>query len=107
MPFAKYKFIIMIWSSGSMRSSTGIPPSPPSRPSRCWRGGLLTYVDAPLVRASVHGRTCLLDEADKAPTEVKVLLKTLVADGELLLSDGRLLTDRRSPSAPVTSLESM
>ena len=70
-------------------------------------GGLLTYVDAPLVRASVHGRACLLDEADKAPTEVKVLLKTLVADGELLLPDGRLLTDRRSPSAPVTSLESM
>jgi len=49
------------------------------------------YEDAPLVRAAVHGRVCVLDEADKAPVEVVVLLKALVEDGELLLGDGRTL----------------
>ncbi|KAH8082884.1 hypothetical protein JL720_8392 [Aureococcus anophagefferens] len=57
-------------------------------------GGALRYVDAPLVRAAVEGRACVLDEADKAPTEVTVLLKALVADGELALPDGRVLTTR-------------
>ena len=53
--------------------------------------GKLVYEDAPLVRAAVHGRVCVLDEADKAPVEVVVLLKALVGDGELLLGDGRTL----------------
>ena len=43
------------------------------------------------MRAAVHGRVCVLDEADKAPVEVVVLLKALVEDGELLLGDGRTL----------------
>lgn len=34
----------------------------------------------------------VLDEADKAPIEVVVILKALVEDGELLLGDGRRLT---------------
>ena len=31
----------------------------------------------------------MVDEADKAPTHVTAVLKTLVEDGEMLLSDGR------------------
>lgn len=54
-------------------------------------GGVLRHEDAPLVRAALHGRVCVLDEADKAPTEVTVLLKALVADGVLPLPDGRVL----------------
>ena len=53
--------------------------------------GILRHEDAPLVRAALHGRVCVLDEADKAPTEVTVLLKALVADGVLPLPDGRIL----------------
>lgn len=53
--------------------------------------GRLQYEDAPLVRAAKHGRVCVLDEADKAPIEVVVILKALVEDGELLLGDGRRL----------------
>ena len=56
------------------------------------------------MRAVVLCRASLLDEADKAPTEVTVLL---VADRELLLLDGRLLTDRRSPSAPIGVLQTV
>eukprot|EP00929_Paragymnodinium_shiwhaense_P058805 TRINITY_DN29464_c0_g1_i1.p2 TRINITY_DN29464_c0_g1~~TRINITY_DN29464_c0_g1_i1.p2 ORF type:complete len:704 (+),score=153.80 TRINITY_DN29464_c0_g1_i1:2401-4512(+) len=53
--------------------------------------GRLRYEDAPLVRAAKYGRVCVLDEADKAPTEVVVILKALIEDGELLLADGRRL----------------
>ena len=53
--------------------------------------GTLAYEDAPLVRAATHGRVCVLDEADKAPVEVVVVLKALVEDGELVLGDGRTL----------------
>ncbi|CAJ1427783.1 unnamed protein product [Effrenium voratum] len=60
--------------------------------------GRLNYEDAPLVRAAKYGRVCVLDEADKAPTEVVVILKALVEDGELLLGDGRRLC--RSAKTP-------
>lgn len=53
--------------------------------------GHLRYEDAPLVRAAKYGRVCVLDEADKAPIEVVVILKALVEDGELVLADGRRL----------------
>ncbi len=36
-----------------------------------------------------EGRTLVVDEADKAPLEVVIILKGLVEDGEMLLSDGR------------------
>lgn len=36
-----------------------------------------------------EGRVLVVDEADKAPIEVTVVLKGLVEDGEMLLSDGR------------------
>ncbi|CAE8651495.1 unnamed protein product, partial [Polarella glacialis] len=51
--------------------------------------GRLRFDDAPLVRAVRFGRVCVLDEADKAPTEVMVVLRALVEDGELALGDGR------------------
>eukprot|EP00927_Polykrikos_kofoidii_P015773 TRINITY_DN17055_c0_g1_i1.p1 TRINITY_DN17055_c0_g1~~TRINITY_DN17055_c0_g1_i1.p1 ORF type:complete len:2144 (+),score=329.32 TRINITY_DN17055_c0_g1_i1:237-6668(+) len=53
--------------------------------------GRLVYEDSPLVRAARHGRVLVLDEADKAPLEVVVVLKSLVEDGQLALSDGRRL----------------
>ena len=59
----------------------------------------MRHVDAPLVRAALRGRVCVLDEADKAPTEVTVLLKSLVADGELALADGRVLRVGREGGA--------
>jgi MoxR-like ATPase len=55
--------------------------------------GKVIYVDSPLVRAAIHGRILLLDECDKAPLEVVCILKGLIEDGQLLLSDGRRLID--------------
>lgn len=37
----------------------------------------------------IHGRVLVIDEFDKAPTEVVVVLKALLEDGEILLADGR------------------
>jgi hypothetical protein len=37
----------------------------------------------------INGRILLIDEFDKAPTEVVVVLKALLEDGEILLADGR------------------
>lgn len=54
-------------------------------------GGRVVYEDAPLVRAATLGRVAVLDEADKAPLEAVVALRSLLADGELLLGDGTLL----------------
>ena len=53
------------------------------------RDGKVVWEDSPLVKAVTHGRTLVLDEADKAPTEVVCVLKGLLEDGELLLADGR------------------
>lgn len=52
-------------------------------------GGVLVWEDSPLVRAMKFGRVLMIDEADKAPTEVVVVLKALLADGDILLADGR------------------
>ena len=51
--------------------------------------GKLEWVDSPLVNAVKYGRVAVIDEADKAPTETVVVLKSLVEDGSMLLSDGR------------------
>ena len=51
--------------------------------------GLLKYEDSPLVRAVREGSILVVDEADKAPTHVTAVLKTLIEDGEMVLSDGR------------------
>jgi MoxR-like ATPase len=53
--------------------------------------GKIVYNDSPLIKAAKHGRILVLDEADKAPTEVVALLKGLIEDGQLSLPDGRIL----------------
>ncbi|PKU36083.1 von willebrand factor a domain-containing protein 8 [Limosa lapponica baueri] len=53
------------------------------------KDGLIIYEDSPLVKAVKFGHILVIDEADKAPTNVTCILKTLVESGEMVLSDGR------------------
>ncbi|CAL7944841.1 unnamed protein product [Xylocopa violacea] len=53
------------------------------------RDGKVVYEDSPLVQAVKLGHVLVVDEADKAPTHVTCILKTLVESGEMVLSDGR------------------
>lgn len=53
------------------------------------RDGRIFYDDSALVRSVKLGRTLVIDEADKAPLEVVAVLKGLVQDGQMVLSDGR------------------
>ncbi|KFB42502.1 AGAP000545-PA-like protein [Anopheles sinensis] len=53
------------------------------------RDGRIQYEDSPLVKAVKAGHVLVVDEADKAPIHVTCILKTLVENGEMLLSDGR------------------
>ncbi|XP_077584586.1 von Willebrand factor A domain-containing protein 8 [Stigmatopora nigra] len=53
------------------------------------RDGVITYEDSPLVKAVKMGHILVIDEADKAPTNVTCVLKTLVESGEMILADGR------------------
>uniref|UniRef100_A0A8D3AHV4 von Willebrand factor A domain-containing protein 8 n=1 Tax=Scophthalmus maximus TaxID=52904 RepID=A0A8D3AHV4_SCOMX len=53
------------------------------------RDGIITYEDSPLVKAVKLGHILVIDEADKAPTNVTCILKTLVESGEMILADGR------------------
>uniref|UniRef100_A0A8C8VIT8 von Willebrand factor A domain-containing protein 8 n=2 Tax=Pelusios castaneus TaxID=367368 RepID=A0A8C8VIT8_9SAUR len=55
------------------------------------KDGHITYEDSPLVKAVKLGHILVIDEADKAPTNVTCILKTLVESGEMILSDGRRL----------------
>ncbi|XP_032888798.1 von Willebrand factor A domain-containing protein 8 [Amblyraja radiata] len=59
--------------------------------------GVIMYEDSPLVKAVKNGHILLIDEADKAPTNVTCILKTLVESGEMILSDGRrIVVDQAS-----------
>ncbi|RZC39738.1 von Willebrand factor A domain-containing protein 8 [Asbolus verrucosus] len=53
------------------------------------KDGRLIHEDSPLVKAVKHGHVLVVDEADKAPTHVTCILKTLVESGQMILSDGR------------------
>uniref|UniRef100_A0A4W3H4Q1 von Willebrand factor A domain-containing protein 8 n=1 Tax=Callorhinchus milii TaxID=7868 RepID=A0A4W3H4Q1_CALMI len=53
------------------------------------QGGVIAYEDSPLVKAVKSGHILVIDEADKAPTNVTCILKTLVESGEMILADGR------------------
>ncbi|XP_060050736.1 von Willebrand factor A domain-containing protein 8 isoform X2 [Erinaceus europaeus] len=53
------------------------------------KDGLIVYEDSPLVKAVKLGHILVVDEADKAPTNVTCILKTLVESGEMILADGR------------------
>ena len=61
-------------------------------------GGVLTWKDSPLLIAAREGLCLMLDEADKAPLEVVILLKSLVEDGYLMLSDGRKISRNCKPN---------
>lgn len=53
------------------------------------RDGIIIYEDSPLVKAVKMGHILVIDEADKAPTNVTCILKALVESGEMILADGR------------------
>ncbi|XP_076231251.1 von Willebrand factor A domain-containing protein c12.2 [Calliopsis andreniformis] len=63
------------------------------------RDGKVVYEDSPLVQAVKLGHVLVVDEADKAPTHVTCILKTLVESGEMILSDGRRIVPPTSSSA--------
>lgn len=46
------------------------------------------------VKAVKLGHILVVDEADKAPTNVTCILKTLVENGEMILADGRRIVAR-------------
>jgi MoxR-like ATPase len=58
---------------------------------------VVVYEDSALVKAAKYGRVLVIDEADKAPLEVVSILKGLVEDGRMALSDGRVIL--RDPGA--------
>ncbi|XP_020295442.1 von Willebrand factor A domain-containing protein 8 isoform X2 [Pseudomyrmex gracilis] len=60
------------------------------------RDGRVVYEDSPLVQAVKLGHVLVVDEADKAPTHVTCILKTLVESGEMILSDGRRIVHPRT-----------
>uniref|UniRef100_A0AAV2K2C1 von Willebrand factor A domain-containing protein 8 n=1 Tax=Knipowitschia caucasica TaxID=637954 RepID=A0AAV2K2C1_KNICA len=63
------------------------------------RDGIIIYEDSPLVKAVKMGNILVIDEADKAPTNVTCILKTLVESGEMILADGRrIISDPRESS---------
>uniref|UniRef100_A0A8D9DUC4 von Willebrand factor A domain-containing protein 8 n=1 Tax=Cacopsylla melanoneura TaxID=428564 RepID=A0A8D9DUC4_9HEMI len=59
--------------------------------------GKVAYNDSPLVQAVKAGHVLVVDEADKAPTHVVCILKTLVESGEMILSDGRRIVPSTDP----------
>ena len=61
------------------------------------REGVIVYDDSPLVQAAKTGNILVVDEADKAPTNVTCILKSLVESGEMILSDGRRIVPSSSP----------
>ncbi|KAJ3353547.1 von Willebrand factor A domain-containing protein 8 [Kappamyces sp. JEL0680] len=66
--------------------------------------GLLVYDDSPLVKAVKYGYILVVDEADKAPTHVTQILKCLVEDGEMVLSDGRRIVSEGHPESSSASI---
>ncbi|XP_021936474.1 von Willebrand factor A domain-containing protein 8 isoform X2 [Zootermopsis nevadensis] len=67
------------------------------------RDGVVVYEDSQLVQAVKHGHVLIVDEADKAPTHVTCILKTLVESGEMILSDGRRLVPHSDPRVGTNS----
>ncbi|XP_045461527.1 von Willebrand factor A domain-containing protein 8 [Harmonia axyridis] len=58
------------------------------------KDGILIHEDSPLVKAVKEGHILVVDEADKAPTHVTCILKSLVETGRMILSDGRRIVKR-------------
>ncbi|CAG5045473.1 unnamed protein product [Parnassius apollo] len=53
------------------------------------------YEDSPLVKAIEYGHVLVVDDADKAPTNVTCSLNTLMQNGEMVLSDGRIIIPKK------------
>ncbi|XP_023163601.1 von Willebrand factor A domain-containing protein 8 isoform X2 [Drosophila hydei] len=53
--------------------------------------GKVVYQDSALVKAVKLGHVLVIDEADKAPVNVSCILRTLVGNGKMVLSDGRMI----------------
>ena len=54
------------------------------------------------------GHILVIDEADKAPTNVTCILKTLVESGEMILADGRrIVSGTHSHGLPDTHTHSI
>ncbi|KAF5299279.1 hypothetical protein FQA39_LY02452 [Lamprigera yunnana] len=62
------------------------------------KDGVLVHEDSPLVKAVKFGHVLVIDEADKAPTHVTCILKSLVEFGQMILSDGRRIDSNFSKS---------
>ncbi|XP_055389541.1 von Willebrand factor A domain-containing protein 8 [Condylostylus longicornis] len=60
------------------------------------RDGQVVFDDSPLVKAVKEGHVLVIDEADKAPVNVTCILRTLVENGEMFLSDGRKIVPKGS-----------
>ncbi|KAI7898653.1 AAA domain-containing protein [Cokeromyces recurvatus] len=58
--------------------------------------GVLTYQDSALIKAVREGTILVVDEADKAPTYVTAVLKSLVEDGQMVLGDGRRIISKET-----------
>lgn len=70
------------------------------------KNGLLVHEDSPLVKAIKNGHVLVIDEADKAPTHVTCILKTLVESGQMILSDGRRIVPTGSKiKTPANTIE--
>ncbi|KAL5256307.1 hypothetical protein ACHWQZ_G011506 [Mnemiopsis leidyi] len=65
-------------------------------------GGRVEYADSALVRAVRNGRVLVVDEADKAPTNVTSVLRTLLDTGAMWLSDGRRIVPPHTPTENLT-----
>ncbi|KAH1005033.1 hypothetical protein HUJ04_006106 [Dendroctonus ponderosae] len=68
------------------------------------KDGVLIYEDSPLVKAIKNGHVLVVDEADKAPTHVTCILKTLVESGQMILSDGRRISQQPPEEAADSSV---
>ncbi|XP_060909628.1 von Willebrand factor A domain-containing protein 8 [Labrus mixtus] len=69
------------------------------------RDGIIMYEDSPLVKAVKMGHILVIDEADKAPTNVTCILKTLVESGEMILADGRrIISDAREANGRLNTI---
>lgn len=59
--------------------------------------GHIKYIDSPLIKACRYGHILIIDEADKAPTHVTSILKTIIDNnGQITLSDGRKLINNKA-----------
>ncbi|CAG5045418.1 unnamed protein product [Parnassius apollo] len=58
------------------------------------KDGIVFYDDSPLIKAVKYGHVLVVDEVDKAPTNVTCSLNILTETGEMELSDGRRIAPK-------------